>query len=162
MDNNGLQKENAINTAIANIKAGMPKKDIVSILSKLCPEMSKKTISRYYAAALDKCQVYEAKLHKVIESNEIEVLGRASSSLGILSRLERQIILTDIARGNVTHTKEVATKFGVETLTVYPTWSDRKAAIQELNKMDSAYMPAETEDDDEIKEIVIKRISNGA
>lgn len=162
MDNNGLQKENAINTAIANIKAGMLKKDVVSILSKLCPEMSKKTISRYYAAALDKCQVYEAKLHKVIESNEIEVLGRASSSLGILSRLERQIILTDIARGNVTHTKEVATKFGVETLTVYPTWSDRKAAIQELNKMDSAYMPAETEDDDEIKEITVKRISNGA
>lgn len=162
MDTNGLQKENAINSAIANIKAGMLKKDVVAILSKMCPDLSKKTMTRYYAAALDRCQIYEAKLHKVIESNEIEVLGRASSSLGILSRLERQIILTDIARGNVTHTKEVATKFGIETLTVYPTWSDRKAAIQELNKMDSAYMPADTEDDDEIKEITVKRISNGA
>lgn len=162
MDSIGLDKESAINTALANIKAGMSKPEIVAILSKLCPNMSKKTITRYYAAALDQCQEYQVELHKAIESNEVEVIGRATSSMGILSRLERQKILTEIALGRVTHTKEVVTKFGTETIQVWPTWSDRKAAIQELNKMDSAYLPAEDPLDNEIREITVKRVSNGA
>jgi len=162
MDNTGLDKESAINTALANIKAGMSKPEIVSILSKLCPSVSKKTITRYYAAALDKCQEYKVKLHEAIESDEVEIIGRATSVMGVLSRLDRQKILTEIAVGRVTYQKEVATKFGIETLTVYPSWSDRKAAIQELNKMDSAYLPAEPDDDSEIREITVKRIGNGA
>lgn len=160
MDSIGLDKESAINTALANIKAGMPKPEILSILSNLCPTMSKKTISRYYNSALEKCQDYQVKLHEAIESNEVEVIGRNSNGLGILSKLERQKILSDIARGNVTHQKEVATKFGIETLTVYPTWADRKAAVSELNKMDGAYI-SNIDTEEEITEITIKRI-NGA
>lgn len=159
MDNIGLDKESAINTALANIKAGMSKPEIVSILSKLCPTVSKKTITRYYAAALDQCQEYSAKLHEAIEDNEITVIGRATSAMGILTKLERQKILSEIAIGRVTHTKEVATKFGVETINVWPSWSDRRAAIQELNKMDGAYV-SDIDPDEEITEVVIRRITS--
>lgn len=159
MDSIGLDKESAINTALANIKAGMLKPDVLAILSNLCPSMSKKTISRYYNAAAELCQDYHSKVHEVISGKEIEIIGQASIGIGVLTKLQRQKILSDIAIGKVTHIKQVATKFGVETIEVWPTWSDRKSAIQELNKMDGAYV-SDIDPDEEITEVVIRRITS--
>lgn len=158
MDSKALDKENAINTAIVNIKAGMPKKDILSILSKICPKVSAKTIGRYYNHALENCKVYNKKLDEAIEQKEVEIIGSTFQGMQILTKLQRQQILSEIAIGKVTHTKYVPTKFGVEVIEVHPTWSDRKAAISELNKMDGSYLN-EIETEDDITEIVIKRIS---
>ena len=63
----------------------------------------------------------------------------------ILNKDERMEILTRIASGEITMKKEVATRLGIEILNVEPDFSERRAAIAEINKMDGEYMPQKKE-----------------
>lgn len=63
----------------------------------------------------------------------------------IADAAERMQILTKILRGELTVEEEVVTQSGITTLTVNPSFADRRAAIAELNKMAGDYAPAKTE-----------------
>ena len=63
----------------------------------------------------------------------------------IANAAERMQILTQIMRGELTIDEEIITMTGRQTLTVEPSFSDRKSAIAELNKMDGSYAATKTD-----------------
>lgn len=63
----------------------------------------------------------------------------------IMSKAERQSILTQIARGELSVKKSIAIGgIGIEVVNVYPDFSDIKSAVAELNKMEGDYAPTKT------------------
>ena len=60
----------------------------------------------------------------------------------IMSKLERQEVLTQIARGEIPLQKAMVVDGMIQFIEVAPDWMDRKSAIAELNKMDGDYAPA--------------------
>lgn len=63
----------------------------------------------------------------------------------IMSKIERQQILTQIARGEIKLIKPIVIDKEIEEFEIVPDWMDRKAAIAELNKMDGDYAPIRNE-----------------
>jgi len=96
--------------------------------------------------------IAEAKEHNKARMNEINAakeaeLGEKGKELaeGILTALERQRMLSDIARGEVSYQKEVMTREGAQVVTTYPDFKDRVAAIKTLNEMDGSNAPIKSE-----------------
>jgi hypothetical protein len=129
-----IDKETAIKLILDKKKQGIDEKTILKYFLDNF-SFTEPTYYNWKKEALKRFSTFAG----VIEAKELEAVGELAKA-GILTKLERQKILSDIAIGDVTHLKEVATKFGVETLTVYPTWNDRRTAIAELNKMDGSYI----------------------
>jgi len=86
------------------------------------------------------------RMSEINAAKEAE-LGEKGKELaeGILTALERQRMLSDIARGEVTYEKEIVTKEGFRTIEVYPDFKDRVAAIKTLNEMDGSNAPIKSE-----------------
>lgn len=148
-----LDKATAVKSILSDLKKGIDKPSILSKIARKCPKTNERTIRRWYDEANEKYNSFMQKALPIIEAQEIEVLG-TSARVGILSKLERQKILSDIAQGNVFYIKQVPTKFGIVDVEARPSWSDRKAAIQELNKMDNAYADIDPDGDIEGIEIL--------
>lgn len=92
--------------------------------------------------------INKAKLGEIIAQEKKAV------KLNILTKIERQKILSDIVRGDIKTWKEAIGKFGTERLEFY----DPVKYIAELNKMDGSYIQNIDPDiDSEITEIIIKR-----
>lgn len=62
---------------------------------------------------------------------------------------ERMVILTKIMRGEIPLIKPMVCDGMIEEIPIVPDWSERRAAIAELNKMDGSYAPMKSE----VKEI---------
>lgn len=58
---------------------------------------------------------------------------------------ERMVILTKIMRGEIPLVKPMVCDGVIEEISIVPDWSDRRAAIAELNKMDGSYAPTKQE-----------------
>jgi hypothetical protein len=86
------------------------------------------------------------RMSEINAAKEAE-LGEKGKELaeGILTALERQRMLSDIARGEVSYQKEVMTREGAQVVTTYPDFKDRVAAIKTLNEMDGANAPVKTD-----------------
>jgi len=69
-------------------------------------------------------------IKKDIEDRKIE----------ILNAIQRQEILSQIARGEIPLKKPMVVDKEIREIDVVPDWNDRKAAIAELNNMDGAYV----------------------
>lgn len=69
-------------------------------------------------------------IKKEVESRTIEIMGA----------IERQEILSQIARGEIPLKKPMVVDKEIQHVNVVPDWTDRKNAIAELNKMDGAYV----------------------
>lgn len=67
---------------------------------------------------------------------EVKALKKA-----ILSKHERQEILTQIAKGEIPLVKHIVCDGVIQEVDVVPAWADRRAAIAELNKMEGDYAP---------------------
>lgn len=143
MSNKKIDKETAIKSILSDLKKGIGKPSILSSYVAKC-QKSKRTVERWYDSANEQYQDFLSKARPIVEAREIEAMAEVAAS-GILSKIERQKILSDIARGDVSVSKEVLSKFGIETLSSEPTANERINAIDKLNKMDGAY---EGEDDD--------------
>jgi len=149
-------KESAIKSILSDLKKGIDKK---SILQKLANNYknSTKTFYNYFEAAEIKHKEFLAIANPIIQAKEIEAMATVAAS-GILSKIERQRILTDIALGKILLVKYIVADGCIQERDIVPTWQDRKNAIAELNKMDGAYV-SDIETNEDIKEIVIKRIN---
>lgn len=55
----------------------------------------------------------------------------------IINTTERKIILSDIAKGNVTTEQPRVTKIGIDYVSIEPTFGERIAAINALNALDA-------------------------
>lgn len=98
------------------------------------------TFKRYWKEANERYQTVNVIAQK--ELSDIYLEGKKEAlKKAILTKHERMEILTNIANGTLSYKKEVPTKFGPQTILARPEFSDRKAAIAELNKMDGEYAP---------------------
>jgi len=105
--------------------------------------VSKRTFDRRYKVAEIEAQYEQQRIkHKAeqsIEKQSIEL------GLKILTVLERQAILSEIARGEMGLSKPMVVDKDIVSVPVVPDWMDRKNAIAELNKMDGSYAPTKQE-----------------
>lgn len=153
MDKKKIDKETAIKSILSDLKKGIDKPTILSNYVNKC-QKSKRTVERWYDSALIDYQAFMSKALPIVEAKEIQAMAEVAAS-GILSKIERQKILSDIARGEIIIRKEVPTKFGIVEINDAPSHNDRKAAIAELNKMDGDYAPTKTEHSGEVVTTII-------
>lgn len=146
-----IDKETAIKLILSDLKRGISKPTILSIIVEKC-QVSTRTAERYYDAASKQYDVFLSKVIPIIEAKEIEALGEAAK-MGILSKLERQKILSDIATGKLTTWKEIGTKDGIQKAHIF----NPIQAIAELNKMDGSYI-INPEEENEFKGFEIDEV----
>lgn len=153
MNKKKIDKETAIKSILSDLKKGIDKKSILENLRKKW-NFSTASLYNYYSAAEIKYKDFLSVANPIIEAKEIEALGQLAAS-NILSKAERQLLLSDIARGQVKVWKEALTKDGTVKLNYY----DPAKYIAELNKMDGAYIE-EIGANTDITEIKITRIGS--
>lgn len=129
-----IDKETAIKSILSDLKKGIDKATILQKLTKNYNN-SQKTFYNYYSEAEKRHQPYLKKIQEV-ENKTIEKVVAEIVTSNILSKLERQQLLSDIAKGTKTIWKEAVSRDGVVKLESY----DPLRYIAELNKMDGSYI----------------------
>lgn len=116
------------------------------------------TFTRYWNAARTRYQEATERTKKALEGVRIAEEKKALKK-AIMGKHERMEILTKIARQELLFEKEVPSKGGAMLLNAIPDYTDIKAAIAELNKMDGEYAPIRkdiTTEDKSPKKIIVK------
>lgn len=133
------KKEQAVNEMLLEIEMGITYKECLGINGDLW-KLPETTFNRYWSEASKR---FKARLDAIEEattkaavSMEVKALKKA-----ILSKHERQEILTQIAKGEIPLVKHIVCDGVLRYEEVIPSWADRRAAIAELNKMDGDYAP---------------------
>ena len=132
------KKEQTVNEMLLEIEMGISYSECLRINDGLWG-LPSSTFDRYWAEASKR---YKARLDaieeattKVAVSMEVKALKKA-----ILSKHERQELLSKLATGEIKSWREVITESGVIKLEYYSA-SEAKQNIAELNKMDGDYAP---------------------
>jgi len=149
MSNDKISKATAIKSILSDLKKGIDKKTILSKIVKKS-EKDERTVRRWYDDAEKEYKGDANLILGKVSERKAEALGEVAK-MDILSIAERQKILSDIAQGNVTITKPMMFMGEIIQAEVMPDFSDRKAAIDLLNKMDGSYSPIKTEHSGEVK-----------
>jgi hypothetical protein len=151
MSGNKISKEAAIKSMLTDLKKGIDKAVTLGKFGKKW-EIPKSTYYRWYEEAEKRHQPYLNKIQE-IENQTIEKVVSEIVTANIMSKIERQQLLSDIARGDKLIWKEAVSKEGVVQLQSY----DPTKAIDLLNKMDGSYGSEETPAD-EVKPITFRII----
>ena len=132
------KKEQTVNEMLLEIEMGTSYTECLKINGGLWG-LPPTTFDRYWGEASKR---YKARLDAIEEattkaavSMEIKALKKA-----ILSRHERQELLSKLATGEIRSWREVVTESGVIKLEYYSA-AEAKQNIAELNKMDGDYAP---------------------
>ena len=149
-----IDKETAIKLILDKKKQGIDEKSILQFFTDNFI-FTEKTYYNWKKEAMQRFNEFTLKAKPIIEAKEIEALGKIAVSK-ILSKIERQIILSKIARGKIPMTKYIVADGVIHDMPISPSWNDRKNAIAELNKMDGAYI--EADNDNEFKGFEIDEI----
>lgn len=147
MSDKKIDKEIAVKSILSMLKKGIEKETILSKIVKNC-QKTERTVYRWFDEAEKQYLETQNRLKPIKEKAEEEAVFEATKEavkLGILSKLERQKILSDIALGNIPLTKHIVCNQIIQEVEVVPNWADRKAAIAELNKMDGDYAPIKSD-----------------
>lgn len=132
------KKEQAVNEMLLEIEMGLSYTECLRINDGLWG-LPSSTFDRYWAEASKRFKArldaIEEATTKVAVSMEIKALKKA-----ILSKHERQELLSKLATGEIRSWREVVTESGVIKLEYYSA-SEAKQNIAELNKMDGDYAP---------------------
>ena len=136
-------KEHIITEVLEQIEAGQGFKSC-AVLFDLNWGIPLSTFKRYWKEASDRHKHHQREIQIQKQAITLEA-AKERLNKAILNKDERMEILTRIASGEITMKKEVATRLGIEILNVEPDFSERRAAIAELNKMDGEYMPQKKE-----------------
>ena len=133
------KKEQTVNEMLLEIEMGTSYTECLRINDGLWG-LPSSTFDRYWAEASKRFKArldaIEEATTKVAVSMEIKALKKA-----ILSKHERQEILTQIAKGEIPLVKHIVCDGVIQVVDVVPAWADRRAAIAELNKMEGDYAP---------------------
>jgi len=159
MDKKKIDKETAIKSILSSRKKGIDKATILQKLTRTYKN-SLKSFYNYYDEAEIQYQQFLSIVNPLIISKEAEALATVAAS-GILSKIERQKILTQIALGEIPLVKYIVCDKMIEQVEIVPNWSDRKNAIDILNKMDGSYI-SEDKPADEIKPITFRIIQSNS
>ena len=133
------KKEQTVNEMLLEIEMGITYSECLRINDGLWG-LPSSTFDRYWAEASKRFKArldaIEEATTKVAVSMEVKALKKA-----ILSKHERQEILTQIAKGEIPLVKHIVCDGVIQEVDVVPAWADRRAAIAELNKMEGDYAP---------------------
>ena len=133
------KKEQTVNEMLLEIEMGTSYTECLKINGGLWG-LPPTTFDRYWAEASKRFKArldaIEEATTKVAISMEIKALKKA-----ILSKHERQEILTQRAKGEIPLIKHIVCDGVSQQVDVVPAWADRRAAIAELNKMEGDYAP---------------------
>jgi len=132
------------------LRFGEARKDILQKFAKIYKTSDKTFDTRLKLAkdAITKEQEYANSKVNDLVSEEIK-----QRKIAIMDVLERKEILTKIARGELTYTKQAVSGDGIVDFEVEPDFTDRKAAIAELNKMDGDYSPTKANVELNVKQL---------
>jgi len=133
------KKEKAIDEIMLELDFGGVRQDIMPTIVKKW-QISERTFDRYWKDACSRFQALTEKAQKAKEEVYIQEEKKAAKK-AILSKHQRQEILTQIAMGQIPLTKHIVCDGVIQERDTVPNWADRKAAIAELNKMDGDYAP---------------------
>ena len=132
------KKEQTVNEMLLEIEMGISYSECLRINDGLWG-LPSSTFDRYWAEASKRFKArldaIEEATTKVAVSMEVKALKKA-----ILSKHERQELLSKLATGEIRSWREVVTESGVIKLEYYSA-SEAKQNISELNKMDGDYAP---------------------
>jgi hypothetical protein len=132
-------KDAIIDFIVSQLKIGKQRGEILAnVVEKW--QTSTRTFDRYLKIAND-CHLNAQKsIKEAVKVIEVEGAIEATKR-DIMTALERQEILTKIARGEIPLKKPMVCDGMIHEIDVVPDWMDRKNAIAELNKMDGSYTP---------------------
>lgn len=137
-----FNKESGVKSILKDLKSGIDKKTIFGKIRKNS-EIPNSTLYGWYSEAEKKYLEFKKKADPIIEAKEIEALGQIAVS-NIMSKLERQILLSEIAKGERLVWKDANSINGVVRLESY----DPAKYIDLLNKMDGVYVTKEDIDEE--------------
>lgn len=121
------------------LRAGLKRNGILSKFANRWQDISTRTFDRRLKDAETSMQTeLKAIATRTEESICKEVEARTAK---ILTSIERQEILTQIALGQIKLKKLIVCDGVIEEREVVSDWADRKNAIAELNRMDGSYAP---------------------
>lgn len=122
---------------------GYDRKDILQQFTKTYKKCSVKTFDNRLKVAKGQIQAELSNISK--KMNEGITKDLEARKANILSVIERQEILSKIARGEIPLKKAMVCDGMIQEVEVVPDWMDRKNAIAELNKMEGDYAPTKTD-----------------
>lgn len=133
------KKELIVDFIFTEMDFGVTRKEILTEFVKKW-RLSERTFDRYWAEALSRFKALNEKAQKAKEEVYIAEEKKAAKK-AILNKHQRQEILTQIALGEIPLKKFIVCDGVIVEKGIVPAWSDRRAAIAELNKMDGDYAP---------------------
>lgn len=133
-------KQVLINEVIQFIEQGKTRGEVITDFCEK-NQIHTRTFDGYWKIASDICRERLEAAKKAADDTYIQMAVEAAKS-AIMSKYERQKVLTDLARGDV-EIEEVtdSSQFGTTVFKRLPNPAERRAAIAELNKMDGDYAP---------------------
>lgn len=122
------------------LRKGEQRKLILGKFGNKWVNVSRTTFDRRLRQAETQVAEEQARIKEQAEQEVSKEAGVLKSK--ILTSLERQAILSEMARGELETEVLLVTKDGIKKAKAKPTHAERRAAIAELNKMEGSYQPA--------------------
>lgn len=132
-------KQTIINALIEDIKKGKPRGQVLGKAGNKWG-ISRTTFDRHWKTANEQHAEVQRKAKEAADKVYIEESEKAARR-AVMGKIERQEVLTQIARGEIPLQKPMVVDKMIEFVEIVPEWMDRKNAIAELNKMDGDYAP---------------------
>jgi len=135
-------QQKQINYILDRLRKGKERAEILQEFTKAYKKQSTKTFDNRLKIARaqfeSERQLIQQEAEKGIQK-DIEALKSK-----ILTPVERLVILSDMAKGELETEVLLVTKDGIKKAKAKPTHAERRAAIAELNKMSGDYAPAKS------------------
>ena len=124
------------------LRKGEQRKTILGKFGKKWESVSRTTFDRRLRQAEAHVASEQQRIKEQAEQDVVKEADALKSK--ILTSLERQAILSDMAKGELETEVLLVTKDGIKKAKAKPTHAERRAAIAELNKMSGDYAPAKS------------------
>jgi len=131
-------KEKIVEDILAELDFGAERQECLDMVVEKW-RVSSRTFDRYWLEASTRLQARHERTQKALDEVYIEGKKEALKK-AILSKHERQELLTKLATGEILSWRETATEAGIQKLYYYSA-AEVKQHIAELNKMDGDYAP---------------------
>ena len=130
-------RQTIIDAFIKEIELGKTRAMVLGKFGKKW-EISRTTFDRIWKIANEQQAERQQKAKEAADKVYIKQAEKAAHE-AVMTTIERQQILTQIARGEIPLKKAMVVDGEIQYIEVVPDWMDRKNAIAELNKIDGSY-----------------------
>lgn len=133
------QREAIITAMMEDMAKGLSSKDSFAVIELLWG-LKETTFKSYWLDAAKRFNIINIRDQARILRNA-EDSAEERRKRNILQKLDRMEILSSIARGEIPLVKYIVCDGTIQERDIVADYSDRRAAIAELNKMDGDYAP---------------------